>query len=123
MYAHAMEPVFSLSNRQLLAILIFLSSAVVYAQNLDRNDTGSIFDDRVVKEIYQDAEDWRIPEPTAEDEWRAGEQRGREGKKPRIHFGADSAYEEMRIRQDNRFRTNELEFGAERPTTILRFSF
>ena len=123
MYANALMPVFRFSNRQIFSILIFLSSAVVYAQNLNRNDTGSTFDDRVVKEIYQDANDWRIPEPSAEDEWRAGEQQVGHGKKPRVFIGADSAYEEMRIREDNRFRTNELEFGAERPTTILRFSF
>lgn len=123
MYPSALVPVFSLSHRQMSAVFLFLLSAVVYAQSMDRNDSGSTFDDRVVDEIYQGSTDWRIPEPAAEDEWRSDKQQVRGGKKPRIYFGADSAYEEMRIRQDNRYRTSEQEFGNERPSVILRFSF
>jgi hypothetical protein len=95
----AMDPAtgLHLSSRWLIGLSVMLFSLVVLAENAARIDISTTDDDdRLTGEIYNSASGWRKP-PEYESEWRPENQK-QEG---RIQFGYDSAYEEMRARDNN----------------------
>ena len=85
------------SRRWLIGLSLMLFSIVVLAQNATRlNISPAYDDDRLSDEIYSSAGGWRSP-PEYESEWRPEKQE----QQSRIQFGYDSAYEEMRARDNN----------------------
>jgi hypothetical protein len=90
------------NSRWLIGLSVMLFSIAVLAENASRIDIAPTYDDdRVTDEIYNSASGWRTP-PEFESEWRPERQQ----QQSRIQFGYDSAYEEMRARDnDNRLDT------------------
>ena len=84
--------------RWLIGLSVMLFSIVVLAQNTNRLDiTPAYNDDRMSDGIYHSVTGWRAPNEE-ENEWRPEKQ----PQESRIQFGYDSAFEEMRAR-DNDF--------------------
>jgi hypothetical protein len=100
----AMDPAAEtrVNSRWLIGLSVMLFSIAVLAENASRIDIAPTYDDdRVTDEIYNSASGWRTP-PEFESEWRPERQQ----QQSRIQFGYDSAYEEMRARDnDNRLDT------------------
>jgi hypothetical protein len=85
------------SSLWLIGLSVMLFSLVVLAENATRLDIlPADDDDRLTDEIYNSANGWRTP-TEYENEWRPGTQQ----QTSRIQFGYDSAYEEMRARDNN----------------------
>jgi hypothetical protein len=86
-----------LSGRWLFGLLCLLSSLIVPAENSARLEIFSTDnDDRLTDEIYNSANGWRKP-PGYVNEWRPEKQK----QESRVQFGYDSAYEEMRARDND----------------------
>ena len=106
-------------NQWLVSLPVMLFSLAVLAENSARLDIlPTDDDDRLTEEIYNSAAGWRTP-AAYENEWR------RETPQPasRIQFGYDSAYEEMRARDDN-YGVDTVSGGIDHPqNTQLRISF
>ena len=84
------------SSQWLISLPVMLFSLVVLAENPARLDILSADDDdRLTDEIYNSANGWRPPTVYV-NEWRQGTQQ----QASRIQFGYDSAYEEMRDRDN-----------------------
>ena len=84
-------------SRWLVGLSVMLFSIVVLAENAARLDIlPADDDDRLTDEIYNSANGWRSS-TEYENEWRRGTQQ----QASRIQFGYDSAYEEMRARDNN----------------------
>ena len=107
-----------ISNRWGLLLLLF--SLVVLAENTARLDIlPADGDDLMTDEIYHNATGWRTP-TAHENEWRREAQ---QQPTSRIQFGYDSAYEEMRAR-DNNYSLDTGLGGIDHPqNTQLRISF
>jgi hypothetical protein len=109
----------NIRSRWLISLPVVLFSLVVLAENSARLDIlPTDDDDRLTEEIYNSATGWRTP-AASENEWR------RETPQPggRIQFGYDSAYEEMRAR-DNNYGLDTTSGGIDHPqNTQLRISF
>jgi len=85
-----------ISSRWLIGLSVLMFSLVVLAENAGRLDISPAYDDyRLTDEIYNSANGWRKP-PEYESEWRPEKQK----QESRIQFGYDSAYEEMRARDN-----------------------
>jgi hypothetical protein len=85
------------NSRWLIGLTVLLFSIVVFAENTARIDISPAYDDdRVTDEIYNSASEWRTP-PEYGSEWRPEQQQ----QESRIQFGYDSAYEEMRARDND----------------------
>jgi hypothetical protein len=108
-----------ISSRWLIGLSVMLFSLVVLAENATRLDiTPAYDDDRLTDEIYDNATGWRQP-PAYENEWRPEKQE----QTSRIQFGYDSAYEEMRAR-DNDYSLDTGLDRTDRPqNTQLNISF
>jgi hypothetical protein len=108
-----------INDRLLFGLLFLLFSLVVLAENSARLDIlPTDYDDRLTDETYNRATGWRTP-VDHENEWR------REVQQPasRFQFGYDSAYEEMRAR-DNNDGLNTGLGGIDHPkNTQLKLSF
>jgi len=114
-------------NGRLLVLGMLLTSAVVLAQTAaDRLESSRSFDDVVVDQIHEDAGLWRkTPEPEVENQWRATPAKPME-RDSRVTWGYDSAYEELRSRDNERSGTRtspSYDFGEERTGSLLRFNF
>jgi hypothetical protein len=107
------------SGRWIFALLFLSFSLVVLAENSARLDIlPADDDDRLTDEIYTNANVWRTP-TVNENEWRRGTQQ----QTSRIQFGYDSAYEEMRARDNNNGLDTGLG-GLDHPqNTQLKISF
>ncbi len=110
-------------QRQLAFLSLSLASAIVLAQAVDHLEANPDYDDRVIDEIFESAGEWRQspPTPAAKIEWRVSQEPI--APESRIRIGADSAYEEMRNRNDDRYRNIGGELDQLRPSTVLKFSF
>jgi hypothetical protein len=108
-----------ISSRCLIGLSVMLFSLVVLAENAARPDISPVYDDdRLTNEIYDNATEWRKP-PAYESEWRPEKQK----QNSRIQFGYDSAYEEMRAR-DNDYSTDTGVGRIDHPqNTQLNISF
>jgi len=114
-------------NGRLLVLGMLLTSAVVLAQTAaDRLESSRSFDDVVVDQIHEDAGLWRkTPEPEVENQWRATPAKPME-RDSRVTWGYDSAYEELRSRDNERSGTRtspSYDFGEERTGSLLRGNF
>jgi hypothetical protein len=90
-----------ISSQWLIGLSVMLFTIVVFAENATRLDIYPTYDDdRLSDEIYNSASGWRHP-PEYGSEWRPGKPK----QESRIQFGYDSAYEEMRAR-DNDYTLN-----------------
>lgn len=118
MLATTMNTVVVPGNRWLIGASVLLTSAIVLAQSVDRLEISPVYDDLPIDEIYESAGSWRKP-PMYESEWRAP----RKEKEGRIKFGYDSAYEQLRARQDGQFSTNQFESNNPTPSTQFRLNF
>jgi hypothetical protein len=99
-------------------LLFMLFSLIVLAENSARLDILPTDDDLPTEEIYNSAAGWRNPAAN-ENEWR----QGRRQPASRIQFGYDSAYEEMRARDNNPGLDTGLD-GIDHPqNTQLRIRF
>jgi hypothetical protein len=86
-----------ISGRWFIGLLVMLFSFVVLAESSARLDIlPADDDDRLTSEIYNSANGWRTS-TAYENEWRRETQQ----QASRIQFGYDSAYEEMRARDNN----------------------
>lgn len=117
-------------NSRLLALGMLLTSAVVLAQTAaDRLESNRNFDDVLVDQIHEDAGLWRkTPEPELDGHWRADSVPSKPMERDsRVTWGYDSAYEELRSRDNERTgsrRTSpNYDFGEERTGSLLRFNF
>lgn len=101
-------------------LLLLLFSLIALAENSSRLDIlPADGDDRLTDEIYNSATGWRTP-AVSENEWRRGV---KQQPKSRIQFGYDSAYEEMRAR-DNNYGFDTGLGGVDHPqNTQFRISF
>jgi hypothetical protein len=108
-----------ISSRWLIGLSVMLFSLVVLAENAARLEISPAYDDyRLTDEIYDSASGWR-KSPVYENEWRPEKQK-QEG---RVQFGYDSAYEEMRAR-DNDYSLDTGLGGIDHPqNTQLNISF
>lgn len=117
----AMDPAAEarVSSLWLIGLSVMLFSLVVSAENATRLDIlPADDDDRLTDEIYNSANGWRTS-TEYENEWR----QGTEQQASRIQFGYDSAYEEMRAR-DNNYGTDTGLGGIDHPqNTQLKISF
>ena len=108
-----------ISSQWLISLPVILFTLTVLAENSARLDIlPTDDDDRLTDEIYNSASGWRNS-TEHENEWR------RESQQPasRIQFGYDSAYEEMRAR-DNNYGLDTGLGGIDHPqNTQLRLSF
>lgn len=87
----------SIHRQWMIGLPAMLFSLIVLAENAGRLDISPVSpDDRLANEIYNSASGWRSP-PEFENEWRPEKQE----RVSRIQFGYDSAYEEMRARDNN----------------------
>jgi hypothetical protein len=108
-----------ISSQWLISLPVILFSLAVLAENSARIDIlPNDDDDRLTDEIYNSVPGWRTP-TEYENEWR------REAQQPasRIQFGYDSAYEEIRAK-DNNYGLDTGLGGIDHPkNTQLRLSF
>ena len=85
------------SGRCLIGLLVMLCSFVVLAESSARLDILPADDDEhLTNEVYNSANGWRTS-TEYENDWRRGAQQ----QASRIQFGYDSAYEEMRAKDNN----------------------
>jgi hypothetical protein len=101
-------------------ILLVLMSTIVVAQTVERLESSPDYDDLSREEIFNSNTEWRT-EPPAENEFRADAPVPRSSS--RIQIGTNPDYEEIRKRDESLRNTQQHEFGGDRPSTILRFSF
>lgn len=118
MHATTMSTVAIPGNRWLLGFSVLLTSAIALAQSSDRLEISPNYDDLLTDEIYESADSWRKP-PMFESEWRAP----RKEKEGRIKFGYDSAYEQMRARQDEQSSTGQFDFNDSKTSSQFRLNF
>ena len=118
MYATTLSAVAIPGNRWLLGFSILLTSAIVLAQSGDRLKISPGYDEFLTDEIYESADSWRKP-PMFESEWRAP----RKEKEGRIKFGYDSAYEQMRTRQDEKSSTSSFDINDPKTSSQFRLNF
>jgi len=103
-------------HRWFLGLAVLLSSFLVLAKDADRLELAPAYDDyRVQEEIYSGAGEWRPP-PKYEAEWRAAQP----DPPSRIHFGYDSASEEMQAREFSSSPAASSNIGGVRPDTQFR---
>ncbi len=107
-------------HRKLSFLGLSLACAVVLAQSVDRLNPGASFDTRQTDEIFDNAGQWRQAEPV-ENPWRNTPDIAVDDR--RFHFGADSAYEEMQYRSDDRFRIKGSLYDEYRPSPLFRYNF
>ena len=117
-----MLPVLQPTCRQLAVFGILLVASVALAQTVDRLGFRLTYDDIVAQEIYDSTGAWR-ESPTTDDEWRAAQKQDSGRSKSKFKFGYDSAYEEMRSRENYDYRTDHFDIGEVKPNTVLRFNF
>jgi len=93
-------------------------------QTDDRPGSRLTYDDIVAQEIYDSAGAWR-ESPATDDKWRAAQKQdsGQSKSKSKFMFGYDSAYEEMRSRNNYDYRTDHFDIGEVKPNTVFRFNF
>jgi len=92
--------------------------AIVLAAEDGRLEISPTYGEILSDEIYERAEDWREP-PKFESEWRTTQPQ----KKGRIKFGYDSAYEEIRAREDDLSSSRQLNLRDPKPNTLFRLEF
>jgi hypothetical protein len=109
--------------RQLTFLGFSLASAIVLAQAVDHMDPGASFDTRQTDAIFDSAGEWRQP-PPVENSWRSIPDETVQNR--RFHFGSDSAYEEMRYRDNDGF-SFDMDMGTSgsdyRPSTLFRYNY
>lgn len=113
-----MHPIY----RQLAFLSLSLASAIVLAQTIEHFDPQANFDKRLTDEILDNSGQWRQA-PPEENEWRPQNAPDETVQNRRFHFGADSAYEEMQYRSDDRYRNMGSKFDDVRPSPLFRFNF
>ena len=105
-------------GRWLIGGIVAILSFVALAESVDQLVVSPDYDDLLIDEIYRSADDWRKP-PAFESEWRPEPQEP----KSRIHFGVDSAYEEMQLRGYDRNLYSGMELETPRPYNQFRVEF
>jgi hypothetical protein len=93
-----------ISNRWLIGLPVMLFTLAVLAENTARLEISPAYDDRLTNEIYDDTSGWRKP-PAYESEWRQEKPK----QESRIQFGYDSAYEDLRSRNND--SSSDTDFG------------
>ena len=111
-----------LPHLNLSFIALSLASAMVLAQSVNRLNPDASFDTRQTDEIFDSAGQWRQPEPV-ENPWRSDDTPKDPVDDRRFHFGADSAYEEMQYRKDDRFRSKGSNYDDYRPSPLFRYNY
>ena len=111
----AMDPALA---RWLIASSVLLISAFVLAEGNARLEAPPLYDQILSDEIYERAEGWREP-AVEEDEWRTS----RPEPKSRIRFGYDSAYEELRARDETRYSSKPINQRDIQPSTQINLGF
>ena len=107
--------------KQILAVILFvLMTTIVVAQTVERLESSPDYDDLSREEIFNSNTEWRT-EPPVENEFRANAPVP--SSNSRIQIGTNPDYEEIRRRDESLRNTQQHEFGGDRPSTILRFSF
>lgn len=106
------------TNQWLVASGVLLASAIVVANDSARLEISPTYGDLLTDDIYESAESWRKP-PKFESEWRAPKPK----EKSRIKFGYDSAYEEMRARENTRSFDDQFDLREPKPSTLMRWKF
>jgi hypothetical protein len=107
--------------KQIWAVILFvLMTTIVVAQTVERLDSNPDYDDLSREEIFNSNSEWRI-DPPDENEFRANTPVT--SSSSRIQIGTNPDYEEIRRRDDSLRNTQQHEFGSDRPSTILRFTF
>jgi hypothetical protein len=91
---------------------------ITLANDGERLRISPVYDDVQKDEIYGGAAQWRKP-PMYESEWRAP----RKPKQGRIEFGYDSAYEQMRAREEELFSRSAFELHEPKPSSQFRIKF
>jgi hypothetical protein len=106
------------ATRGLLWLGILVVSVITLANEGGRLKISPFYDDLQKDEIYDGAAEWRKP-PMYESEWRAP----RKPTEGRIEFGYDSAYEQMRAREEEFFPRREFELHEPKPSSQFRIKF
>ena len=104
--------------RWLFASGVLLASAFVLANDNARLTISPTYGEMLSDDIYERAEGWR-EQPMFESEWRAPKPEP----ESRIKFGYDSAYEEVRAREDAKYSSRPMDLRDRPPATQFRLSF
>jgi hypothetical protein len=104
--------------RWLVASGVLFASAFVLANDNARLTISPTYGEMLSDDIYERAEGWR-EQPMFESEWRAPKPEP----KSRIKFGYDSAYEEVRAREDAKYSSRPMDLRDRPPAAQFRFSF
>jgi len=104
--------------RRLVASGVLLASAFVLAEGNTRLEAPPLYDQILSDDIYERAEGWREPAMDGE-EWRTSKPEPRS----RIRFGYDSAYEELRARDETRYSSKPINQGDVQPSTQINLGF
>lgn len=105
-------------TRWLTASGILLVSAFVLADDTARLEAPPLYGQILSDDIYERAEGWREPQ-MAGDGWRESKPEP----KSRVRFGYDSAYEELRARDETQYSSKPINQGDVRPTTQFNLGF
>jgi hypothetical protein len=104
--------------RWLVASGALLISAFVFANDNARLTISPTYGEILSDDIYERAEGWR-EQPMFESEWRAPKPEP----KSRIKFGYDSAYEEVRARENAMSSSRPMDLRDRPPATQFRLNF
>ena len=105
-------------TRWLITSSVLLISAFVLAEGNARLGSPPLYDQILSDEIYESAEGWRDP-AMEEDGWRTSKPEP----KSRIRFGYDSAYEELRARDETRYSSKPINQRHVQPSTQINLGF
>jgi len=117
MSMHTSTIAYQMPKRWLVASGVLFVSALVLANDNARLTISPTYGEILTDDIYERAEGWR-EQPMFESEWRAPKPEP----KSRIKFGYDSAYEEVRARE-NAISSRPMDMRDRPPTTQFRLSF
>lgn len=108
----------SLTSKLFIICGLLLISFLVQAEDEARLELSPTYREMLTDDIYENSDDWRKP-PMFESEWRVPKTQ----ENSRIKYGYDSAYEELRLRNDTYTADPGIELREPKPNTLFRFNF